>query len=75
VLGLSGQGIAELLNISKSTLDRRKAKNELLNLGTTPSISVLEALVHVSSLSAPATLENVLIPVEFEDALISVSVV
>ena len=47
----------------------------MLNLGTTPSISVLEALVHVSSLSALATLENVLMPVEFEDALISVSVV
>lgn len=30
VLGLSGQGIAELLNISKSTLDRRKTKDELL---------------------------------------------
>lgn len=30
VLGLSGQGIAELLNMSKSTLDRRKTRNELL---------------------------------------------
>jgi RES domain-containing protein len=32
---------------------------------------VLEALVHVSGLSALGTLENVLIPVEFEDSLIS----
>jgi RES domain-containing protein len=43
----------------------------LVYLGATPSISVLEALVHVSSLSALGTLENVLIPVEFEDALIA----
>jgi RES domain-containing protein len=40
-------------------------------LGATPSISVLEALVHVSSLSALATLENVIIPVEFDDSLVA----
>jgi RES domain-containing protein len=40
-------------------------------LGGTPSISVLEALVHVSNLTAIGALENVLIPVEFDDALIA----
>jgi RES domain-containing protein len=42
----------------------------LVYLGGTPSISVLETLVNVPSLSVLATLEFVLIPVDFEDSLI-----
>jgi RES domain-containing protein len=43
----------------------------LVYLGGTPSISVLETLVNVPSLSVLATLEFVLIPVDFEDSLIT----
>jgi RES domain-containing protein len=42
----------------------------LVYLGATPSITVLEALVHVASLSDLDILEYVLIPVEFEEALV-----
>jgi RES domain-containing protein len=43
----------------------------LVYLGGTPSISVLETLVNVQSLSVLATLEFVLIPVDFADSLIA----
>ncbi len=43
----------------------------LVYLGGTPSISVLEVLVHVPNLSVLAALEYVLIPVDFEDSLIT----
>jgi RES domain-containing protein len=42
----------------------------LVYLGGTPSITVLEALVHVSSLSDLDILEYALIPAEFEETLV-----